>query len=182
MLDGMAGDEMRAADTDREAVAARLRTALDEGRIDLHEYDERLQRTYAAKTYGDLNGLLADLPTTVPLQRSQIVPAATAGAVASPVHPEPRSDATSRWLLEIWLSWFTVVGIVVAVWALSGAGQFWPVWVAVPWGIILVGQTVAGLKNGEPQRWAAKQDRKARRRAERERGEHSERGGQGSAS
>ena len=58
----MGRDEMRAADADRQAVADKLRAALDEGRLDLHEYDERLQRAYAAKTYGDLDGLLTDLP------------------------------------------------------------------------------------------------------------------------
>jgi hypothetical protein len=168
MLVVMAGDEMRAADADRQAVADRLRAALDEGRLDLHEYDERLQRTYAAKTYGDLDVLLTDLPTTVPLQRAQLVPAAAAGPTAHHVDPPPRSDATTRWLLDVWLSWFMVVGIVVAVWALTGnGGSFWPAWVAVPWGIILLGHTVSGLKKGEPQRWADKQDRKARRRAER---------------
>ena len=57
---------MRAGDADRQAVADKLRGALEEGRLDLHEYDERLQRAYAAKTYGDLNGLLDDLPDTVP--------------------------------------------------------------------------------------------------------------------
>ena len=48
MLDGMGRDEMRAGDADRQAVADRLKTALDEGRLDLNEYDERLQKTYAA--------------------------------------------------------------------------------------------------------------------------------------
>ena len=52
MLAGMEGrDGMRAADTDREATAERLRVALEEGRLDLHEYDERLQQAYGAKTY-----------------------------------------------------------------------------------------------------------------------------------
>ena len=57
-----AGTQMRAADADRERVAERLRAALEEGRLDLHEYDERLQGAYAAKTYGDLDALLTDLP------------------------------------------------------------------------------------------------------------------------
>ena len=48
----MGRDEMRAADSDRQAVADKLKKALDEGRLDLAEYDERLQRAYAAKTYG----------------------------------------------------------------------------------------------------------------------------------
>ena len=53
----------RAGDADREAVADRLRIAADDGRIDLAELDERLTQAYAAKTYGQLQVLVADLPT-----------------------------------------------------------------------------------------------------------------------
>lgn len=52
----------RAGDADREAVAERLRIAAGEGRIDLAELDERLTQAYAAKTYGQLETLVADLP------------------------------------------------------------------------------------------------------------------------
>jgi hypothetical protein len=52
----------RAGDADREAVAERLRIAAGDGRIDLTELDERLARAYAAKTYGQLEVLVADLP------------------------------------------------------------------------------------------------------------------------
>src|SRR3954447_2570963 len=72
MLEDMERAQMRAGDGDRQQVAARLKQALDEGRLDLGEYDERLQRTYAAKTFGDLNGLLDDLPGTAPVQHSQV--------------------------------------------------------------------------------------------------------------
>ena len=53
---------LRAADVDREFVAEQLRNALNEGRLTLTEYDDRLQEAYAARTYGDLKGLLSDLP------------------------------------------------------------------------------------------------------------------------
>ena len=50
MLAGMDGrDGMRAADADRQETAERLRVALEEGRIDLYEYDERLQRGVRAR-------------------------------------------------------------------------------------------------------------------------------------
>jgi hypothetical protein len=55
-------DAARAADADREAVAERLRIAAGDGRIDLAELDERLTQAYAAKTYGQLQALVADLP------------------------------------------------------------------------------------------------------------------------
>jgi hypothetical protein len=52
----------RAADTDRDAVAERLRVAAREGRIEPWELEERLGQAYSAKTYGELATLLADLP------------------------------------------------------------------------------------------------------------------------
>jgi Domain of unknown function (DUF1707)/Cell wall-active antibiotics response 4TMS YvqF len=55
-------DRMRASDADRERVAKVLQRAQADGRIDLHELDERLRDAYAAKTYGELAPLTADLP------------------------------------------------------------------------------------------------------------------------
>ena len=53
---------LRAADTDREAVAATLRRAHAEGRLDASELEERLGRCYAARTVGELDRLVDDLP------------------------------------------------------------------------------------------------------------------------
>jgi hypothetical protein len=57
-------DQLRIGDQERHQVAEMLRQAAGEGRIDLEELDERLDATYAAKTYGDLVPLTADLPDT----------------------------------------------------------------------------------------------------------------------
>lgn len=54
--------ELRASHADREAVAELLRAAAGDGRIDLEELEERLEKAFAAKTYGDLEPLTADLP------------------------------------------------------------------------------------------------------------------------
>ncbi|XVV03087.1 DUF1707 SHOCT-like domain-containing protein [Actinosynnema sp. CA-248983] len=67
---------MRASDADREQVAKVLQKAHSEGRLDLHELDERLGQVYAAKTYGELVPLTADLGMTgiavpQPLQQVQ---------------------------------------------------------------------------------------------------------------
>ena len=53
---------LRAADTDRAAVADVLGAHMSAGRLTVDEYDERLSRAYAAKTYGELDELTADLP------------------------------------------------------------------------------------------------------------------------
>ena len=56
--------EMRISDTERDNVASILREAAGDGRLDLQELDERLDAVYAAKTYGDLEPITRDLPTT----------------------------------------------------------------------------------------------------------------------
>ncbi|MEV6984661.1 DUF1707 domain-containing protein, partial [Sphaerisporangium sp. NPDC051017] len=53
---------VRAGDDDRERVAEQLRIALSEGRIDFEELTERIDRTYAARTLGELDQVVADLP------------------------------------------------------------------------------------------------------------------------
>ena len=53
---------LRASDADRDAVAERLRQAAVEGRIDADELEQRLHTALRAKTYGDLDRLLRDLP------------------------------------------------------------------------------------------------------------------------
>jgi hypothetical protein len=53
---------LRAADADRDAVAETLREQHLAGRIDTDELQERIERCYAAKTYAELDALLADLP------------------------------------------------------------------------------------------------------------------------
>ena len=53
---------LRAADSDRAAVAEALGRAMSAGRLSVEEYDDRLGRAYAARTYGDLAPLTADLP------------------------------------------------------------------------------------------------------------------------
>jgi DUF1707 SHOCT-like domain len=67
-------DVTRAADADREAVAERLRIAAGDGRIDLDELDERLTQAYAAKTYGQLQALVADLPAHSPAVLDDALP------------------------------------------------------------------------------------------------------------
>jgi hypothetical protein len=63
-LDRIAGRNLnlRAADADRERVAERLRKSHAEGRLDLAEFQQRVERCYEAKTVGELEELVTDLP------------------------------------------------------------------------------------------------------------------------
>jgi hypothetical protein len=72
---------MRISDADREQVAQVLHQALADGRITVNELEERLSTVYAAKTFGELKPVTADLPGS--------------GAV-SPVAPSALQPAPSR--------------------------------------------------------------------------------------
>ena len=53
---------LRASDADRDAVAERLRQAAVEGRLEPHELEQRLHVALRARTWGELDRLLVDLP------------------------------------------------------------------------------------------------------------------------
>ncbi|WP_238006404.1 DUF1707 domain-containing protein [Dactylosporangium sp. AC04546] len=171
----MDANVLRAGDADRERVAERLRVALDEGRLNLHEYDERLRDAYAAKTYAELDALLVDLPMTRSDAQTLALPASSGALAGAETTWQLRPDsgyagATRRWLASTWESWIRANAVCVAIWGtmavLSGhVNYFWPGWVAGPWGAVLLVQTARGMLSGEPQRWAA---RRARKEAERE--------------
>ncbi|WP_306317828.1 MULTISPECIES: DUF1707 domain-containing protein [unclassified Streptomyces] len=54
--------DLRASDADRDRIADILREALAEGRLDTEEHAERVDGVYRAKTVGELEPLVRDLP------------------------------------------------------------------------------------------------------------------------
>src|SRR4051812_5779808 len=54
--------DIRASDAEREYVVDVLRAHCSEGRIDLDEFSERINKVYAARTIGELNDICSDLP------------------------------------------------------------------------------------------------------------------------
>jgi hypothetical protein len=54
---------MRAASADRERAVDVLKAGFAEGRLTQEEYNDRMGRAYAARTYGELAALTHDLPT-----------------------------------------------------------------------------------------------------------------------
>ena len=56
------GPNIRVGDAERESVAAQLREHYGDGRLTLDELNERLDQTFAARTYGELNAVTTDLP------------------------------------------------------------------------------------------------------------------------
>jgi hypothetical protein len=66
---------LRASDADREAVTERLRQAAVEGRLEAWELEDRLHTALRARTYGELEPVLRDLPgvrRSAPVARTAI--------------------------------------------------------------------------------------------------------------
>jgi hypothetical protein len=55
-------DRVRASDQERDAVVQRVQQAFAEGRLDDTEFDERMRAALTARTHGELDVLLGDLP------------------------------------------------------------------------------------------------------------------------
>lgn len=117
---------MRISDTEREEVVERLRGALSEGRLELEEFDERVQAAYRAKTYRDLTPLTADLPSApVPAPTMRAVPAAQA------------SVDESRRALALFSAIFVFIAFGVLISVASGGTilPFWPLFILAFWGL-----------------------------------------------
>jgi hypothetical protein len=121
--------ELRASDADRERVAEQLRAAAGEGRLSADELEARLEQAFSARTEGELEPLTADLP--VP-RRS--------------VERRPRRRGRDSEHVRAYVG---VSVMLVAIWALTGAGYFWPIWPILGWGI---GVLADGGRLGRPCR------------------------------
>ena len=129
---------IRASDADRDEVAAQLRQSLTEGRLTMEEFQERLDGAYRAKTYGDLDALLADLPRPAGAGPGNL------GGVG--VELMERWDGRRQLRRRRRITRFLSVNAACWVlWAASLAAPGhhhgvdpWPLFVTVPWGIVLL--------------------------------------------
>ena len=127
---------VRVSDAERDAVLASLRGHFASGRLSLEEFNERVDETYAAKTDIELRQVMRELPTPGASPRSR-------RQSATPDYP-------MHGLLRRWrrprpaLARFVAInGICIGVWAASGGGYFWPIWVLIPTGALLVSRLIA---------------------------------------
>jgi hypothetical protein len=118
---------LRASDADREWTVRQLRQHLTEGRLEIDEFMERMDRAFQSRTLDDLERTLVDLPhppvwDRVPPRR----PAPHAHAhQRRPVHVHRRHGIAPLAALLFLLMLLTVI------W------PFWPVWMLVFWAAVV---------------------------------------------
>jgi hypothetical protein len=139
----MPGDpRLRASDADRERSAQLLREHHAVGRLTAEEFDERLNKVFVARTLGELDELLADLPAIdlYQLPSAGIRPA-----------PRRRGSGLDRRvggslvpaLDNSWSGWVTGSLLLVAVWVVIGIGVGGLAW--IPWFALIAGPWALGL-------------------------------------
>jgi Domain of unknown function (DUF1707) len=134
MMTGSRGT--RASDADRERIAAALGEHHAAGRLTLEEFQERLDQAYAARTLGQLDDLMTDLPRT-----NLGLPAGQRGG--HPPLPEQHAPGTVQARADghpaIWQFWLGLTIAVFVIWLISGAaGGPWFLWVAIPLAFIML--------------------------------------------
>jgi hypothetical protein len=115
---------VRASDEDRERALVVLREGYAAGRLDADELEERAARAAQAQFRGELRELLRDLPRDARRRGARMAARLDRAAL--------RAHVTAYGVFN---------GSLVGVWALTGAGTFWPAWSVLPWGAVLAGHT-----------------------------------------
>ncbi len=87
---------VRVSDAEREAVVTRLNEATSAGRLTLEEFGDRVTAALAARTRGDLDVLVVDLPAaSTSLARTSSLASTSSLATTSPYSTEPVSTQVS---------------------------------------------------------------------------------------
>lgn len=118
--------ELRIADADRDRAAERLGFALSEGRIDMGEYERRLEQAMSAKTAGELEPVMDDLPISAEEQRR-----------AAAEREAERKQKDRRAYLDEWKTWIGAAVVMNGIWGVTSisSGEMNSYWPAIPLGI-----------------------------------------------
>jgi uncharacterized protein DUF1707/2TM domain-containing protein len=118
--------DLRASDADRAQIIELLRRHHQDGRLTAEELAERIERVNAATTFGDLDASMANLPRLLP----PLTP--------STATVQERTPGAARQTFYRVLFAYVVINLfLIGIWAFSGRGAFWPIWVMLGWGLAM---------------------------------------------
>lgn len=130
-------EDLRVGDSERDQTATQLSEHFAAGRLDISEFNERTEQALSARTRGELDLVLSDLPL-LPVT----VKPSTPDIPSKGVSPQQMAERR-EWRRSMLTTWAVFAVFFVAIWAMTGAGYFWPMWPILGWGI---GVAVSGIK------------------------------------
>jgi Domain of unknown function (DUF1707) len=145
----MPGDpRLRASDADRERTAQLLREHHAVGRLTAEEFNGRIEQVFQARTLGDLDALLADLPAIdlYQLPSAGIRPTRRGGSGPRGAGLVPAYDGQLLPARDVhFFAWTAATAMAVVLWVviavLAGGAAAWIPWfllIVIPWRLILM--------------------------------------------
>jgi Flp pilus assembly protein TadB len=125
---------MKASDADRDAVLAALSEHFQAGRLTQDELEDRTGRALAARTHGELDALMADLPGW----------RRPAAAPPQAVPLQPAAGPPDFWRMRPLVPAIAVVAAAVIVATVLGLGVHAGVWLVVVIPLLLVRKLLRG--------------------------------------
>jgi hypothetical protein len=126
-------DDLRAGDSDRQAVVAELQRHYVDGRLSSEELSERVAKALQSRTFGELAALLNDLPTL---------------AAHTELEPAQATDWKSQLLSPPFGAVMILIGVLALLWmfvaASAGHWGFFPFWPVLIWGFFFIGRPYRG--------------------------------------
>jgi uncharacterized protein YfaT (DUF1175 family) len=111
----MSRPPVRASDHERERASAALRWHYAAGRLELEEFERRIDRVWAAATRREIATVFSDLPAERWARGLR------------------RFAAFQRLAVKVHgTTWAAANGLLVGVWWATGGGDFWPQYALVP--------------------------------------------------
>ena len=136
----MPGDpRIRASDADRDRAAALLREHHAAGRLTAEEFQDRMEKALEAKTLGEIDELLADLPAIDLYRLPHESVRRTPPGMRQSLMPDGPARLTRFTPATVSMgAWAVVASALVAIWAVAAVvsgGTWFPWWavVVLPW-------------------------------------------------
>jgi hypothetical protein len=142
----MPGDpRMRASDADRDRTAALLREHHAVGRLTPEEFDDRLDKVFTARTIGELDALLSDLPgiDLYRLPSADITPTRSYRPGGGPGLIRRPDGSLAPFRVPAWTAWTAASALLVVLWlgvGIAAGGATWIPWfllIVIPWALTI---------------------------------------------
>ena len=132
---------MRASDADRDRIATALRENLAAGRLSTDEFDERLDKALSAKTLGELDGVMTDLPGT------ELGPRADAQLDRAKANPPSRRAGYYPMRRTARGSLIAIGVLLLVIWLFSGVhASLALLWVAAALAVLILARRMNGRR------------------------------------